>query len=87
MTTLIQANSNRNQNYLDISQVIYHTSFMTAEKLRALLTAISTEIDCAMNDLVWREHPLVIESLTNAKELASMVIEDCHDELEELNFD
>ena len=60
---------------------------MTSEKLKALAQAVWSEIDCAQNDLVWRDHPQTIESLTNAKELLEVIMDDCREEIEELNFD
>lgn len=61
---------------------------MSGKRIRALCQAAWTEVDCAMNDLVWRDNPDVFESLKNAKELIEVVMEDFSDEdPEELNFD
>ena len=62
---------------------------MTSRKLRALARSTLLELDCAMNDLVWQDHPEVIESLNNAKELVEIILEahEDEDEIEELEFE
>lgn len=60
---------------------------MSEERIKALCQSIYNEIDFALNDIVWRDHPQVVESLTNAKELLEVVLEGLSEDPEELNFD
>lgn len=62
---------------------------MNAARLRALLIASDSEIDCAMNSLVWAENKQVMEDLSNARELIKVALESLGDpdDPEELDFE
>lgn len=60
-----------------------------SSRLRALLLASDLEIESAANELVWRDHQVVVESLSNARELIACAIDHLGhpDDPEELDFD
>ena len=45
------------------------------------------ELDCAMNDLVWKDNPGVFESLKNVKELVELISDSIDEDVEELDFE
>jgi hypothetical protein len=65
----------------------------TLRRLKALLSAIYSEVDLARNDLVYRDHQETHDALSNAQELIGtakeVIIEELGDDydIEELNFD
>ena len=60
--------------YLDTQRHFVDNNYiMTGSRIRALCNSVWCEIDCAQNDLVWKENPGVHESLSNAKELLGII--------------
>lgn len=62
---------------------------MTDAKTRALANSIYNSIECALCDLVWNEHPIIVEELKNAQELCEIILGQLQDpdDPEELDFE
>ena len=58
-------------------------------RIRALAFSIHGSIDCAMNSLVWKDHPDAIEDLRNAQDILDVILDlvGDKDDPDELDFD